>query len=249
MQTAAIGHNNPPSEIDIINESLLGHEAEIRKLMVFGDAPEAIADEQEAGRITQIIKNAKAVISKVADTHKTVKEPSLEAGRACDTWKRRLEDELKAVVTKFSAPLTAFLDAKEKAERARQLEAARKAQQTAEALQREAVAHEDAGIQDTAGELMDAAVHSEFVAGQIIANVNKAKPAQLAKARSFTGATAAQKLVWTGEINNIAAMNLNALRDHFKLEDIQKAINSFVREGGRELDGVTIKQVAQLNVI
>lgn len=248
MQAAVIGHNNPPSDIDIINERLNQSEADIRNLMAFGDAPDAIADEQEAGRITQTIKNAKAVIAKVTDTHKTLKEPYLECGKACDAWKRRLEAEITDIVKKFSAPLNAFLEAKAKEERERQLAAARAEQAKAEALQREAVAHENAGIQDTANELMDAAVHSEFVADQIVSNVIHATPSQLAKSRSFEGATASQKLVWTGEINNLAAMNLNALRDHFKLEDIQKAVNSFVRNGGRELDGVVIKQVAQLSV-
>lgn len=78
--------------------------------------------------------------------------------------------------------------------------------------------------------------------------VYTATPSQLARARSLHGATASQKLVWVGEIKNISAIDLNHLRSHFTLDAIQKAINAFVRDGGRQLDGVVIQQKTQLAV-
>ncbi len=65
------------------------------------------------------------MIKKVTDTHKAVKEPYLECGRAVDAWKKRLDAELEAINAKYTKPLTAFLDRRAQEERQRQIEAAR----------------------------------------------------------------------------------------------------------------------------
>ena len=44
------------------------------------------------------------------------------------------------------------------------------------------------------------------------------------------------------------AIDLNQLKAHFGLDAIQKAINSFIRDGGLDLPGVLIEQRASLNI-
>jgi hypothetical protein len=46
----------------------------------------------------------------------------------------------------------------------------------------------------------------------------------------------------------LSAVDLNQLRSYFTLDAIQKAVNAFVRDGGRKLDGLVIEQKAQLAV-
>lgn len=246
--SAPIGHNNPPSEIEILKEKLSEKENELRKDMKFEKAPETIEDEQHAGRITETIKSIKRFISKVSDIHKDVKAPHLECGRAVDAWKKRLELELEKIISDYTKPLTAFLELKAKEERDRQIEAARIERERAEALALEALAHADAGINDTADELMDAAVGSEIMADRMIDKVATATPNQLFKSRSEYGSTASQSLVWVGEIENISAIDFNQLRKYFTITEIEKAINAAVRDGIRKLDGVKIEQKTKLNI-
>lgn len=243
-----MGHNNPPSDMEIVAERLSDREKELRSKMNFIEAPETIADEQEAGRITDAIKGAKGFVKQVADIHESVKKPYLECGRAVDAWKKRLENELNAVIDNYAKPLNAFLEKRAKEERERQIEAARIERERAEALAAEAQAHAEAGIDDTANELLDAAISSEIMADRMEDKVYTATPSQLAKTRSITGASASQRLVWVGEIKNISAIDLNKLRAYFTTEAIQKAINAFIRDGGRDLGGVTIEQRPQLSV-
>ncbi len=246
--SAPIGHNNPPSEIEILKEKLSEKENELRKDMKFETAPETIIDEQHAGRITETIKSIKRFISKVSDIHKDVKAPHLECGRAVDAWKKRLELELETITKDYTKPLTAFLENKAKEERERQLEAAKIERERAEALALEAQAHADVGINDTADELLNEAVGSEIMADRMIEKVATATPNQLFKSRSEYGSTASQSLVWVGEIENISAIDFNQLRKYFTITEIEKAINAAVRDGIRKLDGVKIEQKTKLNI-
>jgi len=248
MTLSLMGHNNPPSEIEILKERLSEKEAELRKDMKFENAPETIKDEQHAGKITETIKSIKRFIGKVEDIHKSVKAPHLECGRAVDAWKKKMEREIELINDSYIKPLTAFLELKAKEERDRQIEAAKIERERAEALALEAQAHADAGINDTADELLDAAVSSEIMADRMIDKVATATPNQLFKSRSENGATASQSLVWEGEIENISAIDFNKLRKYFTIPEIQKAINAAIRDGVRSLDGVRIGQTTKLNI-
>lgn len=246
--TFAIGHNNPPSDSAILAERLNTQEAALRSTISLIECPQIISNEQEAGNVTDAIKYVSVLIRKIGDAHKAIKEPYLENGRVVDAWKKRLESEFEIKKLAFSKPLNAFLEMRAKEERERQIEAARRERERAERLAEEAKEHEAVGINDTASALMDAAIASEAMASHIEDKVYTSTPSQLAKSRSIHGATASQKLVWTGEIENISAIDFNLLRKYISIDDLQKAINAFIRDGGREINGVKIYQKSQLNV-
>lgn len=248
MTTAPIGHNNPPSEIEILKEKLSEKENELRKTMKFEEVPNEIIDEQHAGKITETIKSIKRFIGQVADIHKDVKAPHLKCGRAVDAWKKKMDRELEIINADYIKPLTAFLELKAKQDRDRQLEAARIERERAEALALEAAAHAEAGINDTADELLETAVGVEIMADRMMEKVCTATPNQLFKSRSDNGATASQSLIWEGEIENISAIDFNQLRKYFTIPEIQKAINAAIRDGVRSLDGVRIGQTTKLNI-
>ncbi len=248
---AQVGHNMPPSDIEIVTERLaqkstaIGTQlAQLKKTPV----PSVIEDERLAGEITETIKQIGVIKKEVGDIHKNTKAPYLECGKAVDAWKNGKEAEIDLLRADYAKPLTAYLDKRAAEERARQIEQARIERERAEALAREAELTAKAGIAETADELLDAAISAEATANRIEDNAYTAKPTQLAKARSIYGSSAGQRLVWVGVITNISALDLNKLRQNFADDDIQKAINRFIAAGGRELDGVEIKQQTQLSV-
>lgn len=248
---APVGHNNPPSEVEIVIGRLEAKDLAVAKQLDFvkrQPAPNVIEDERMAGIVTESIKIITGIKKSVTDIHKEVKAPYLECGKAVDAWKNRNELMLDAVRATYAKPLEAYLAKRAAEERARQLEISKQERERAEALAAEAQETAQAGIADTAEELLDAACATEQLAGRIEDNAHTAKLSSLAKARSTSGASASQRLVWTGDITNLQALDLNKLRRNFTEVAIQTAVNQFVREGGRELDGVKIWEKPVLSV-
>ncbi len=243
---AQIGHNNPPSEMEILEKRLRENYKEVQDSydrLAQKPLPDEISDEQQAGQVTDYIKSVNALNKKVENIHKQEKAIYLDCGRVVDSWKKSYEGNLKALTAKASEPLNKFLADKAEAERNRQLELAKKAREEADKLATEALAHANEGIDDTANELLEAAIQSETKADMIYDNSIDVR----ASSRTAS-ASATQKLVWTGEIESAAAIDLEVLRRYFKEDDFQRAINAAVRDGVREIRGVKIYQKAQISV-
>lgn len=251
-QIATIGNNNPPSDIDIVRSRLEDKERGIRTSLDNINKvplPENIEDEIIAGQVTERIKSLGNIKSGVVSAHKDIKEPYLLCGREVDGWKNKLEDEIKSFIAQASIPLIAFLARKEEEERQRQLMLAQQQREEADRLAAEAAAHQAAQIEDTAEELLDAAVKSEIIADRIEHNITYARPAELAKSRSVYGSTSSRKKAWVGKILSLRGIDLEVLRPYFNEEDIQKALNAFVKNGGRKCGGAKIsEEITGLNI-
>lgn len=240
---APIGHNLPPSEIEILKQRLADYkdEADLLDRLSSKEIPDEITQDEEAGIISDHIAAVKALFSKIAAIHKKEKQPFLDAGRAADAWKNDYEAKTNVLIDKASAPLLAWNKKKEAAERQRQLEIARKAAQEAEALRLEAAAHALEGIDDTAHELMEAAAQEDSKADMIINNTVQIKP------KSIGGfSSSGIKREWKGEIDSMAAIDLEALRKYFKEEDVLSALNRAVKDGLRNVRGARIFEHEQL---
>lgn len=241
-----LGHNKPPSEMEMLqqrlDENYTGEALEYSRLSN-REIPSVIEDEKAAGLITDYIKAINGLKKKIEGSHKKEKDIYLQCGRVVDGWKNQYEINLKALVSKASAPLQIFLDKKEAEERKRQMEIAQKARDEAERLASEAAIHANEGIDDTANELMDAALQSEQKASLIQESALNV----VAKVKGLGGSYASQTYVWTGEIESIAAIDLEKLRPYLTEEMIQTAINKAVRSGIKEIRGVKIFEKAKLN--
>jgi len=252
QQVASLGHNMPPTELEIVKQRLADEERGIRAALesVNKDPlPETIESDVVAGQVTERIKNLRNILGGVEKSHKLVKAPYFECGKAVDTWKNKLEAEIEVMRKLAEKPLSAFLTKKAAEERARQLEVARQQREEAEKLAAEAAAHQAANITDVAGELLDAAVESEAVANRIEHNITYARPADLAKSRSALGSTSSQKTAWVARIVSLRGIDLEVLRPYLNEEAIQKALNAFVKNGGRECGGAEIKEeITGLNI-
>ena len=246
------GHNMPPTELEIVKQRLADEERSIRASLANVNKdplPETVENDVVAGQVTERIKNLRNIVSGIEKAHKLVKAPYFECGKAVDAWKNGMEAEIEALRKLAEKPLSAFLTKKAAEERARQLEVARQQREEAEKLAAEAAAHQAANITDVAVELLDAAVESEAVANRIEQNITYARPSDLAKSRSVHGSTSSQKMAWVARIVSLRGINLEVLRPYLSEEAIQKALNAFVKNGGRECGGASITQeITGLNI-
>lgn len=241
---ALMGDNLPPSDLEIAKSRLDERERELRKGLASvtkDPLPEIIQDDVTAGKAAERLKSLRMIRKDAEAAHSQVKAPYLECGRAIDAWKNNMLALIATHEATASKPLNDFLARKEAAERARQQELARIEREKAEALAAAAAKHHEAGIADTASELMNAAVESEAYANRVDIGVMHARPADLAKAR--TGfASASRKMAWVGRIDNLAALDLEKLRPYLKPEALQVALNAYVKNGGRECAGAVIRE-------
>jgi hypothetical protein len=83
----------------------------------------------------------------------------------------------------------------------------------------------------------------------LLAHAANAKPNELAKTRSaYGGASASASEVWVVQAVDRITLDLDALREHFSDDALQKAAAAFVRKGGRTLRGAVIVPETKLNV-
>tara|TARA_R110000851_G_scaffold20691_2_gene62415 strand:- start:393 stop:1139 length:747 start_codon:yes stop_codon:yes gene_type:complete len=243
---AEIGHNNPPSEMEILQGRLDGYTNESESLDRLGkfDVIDEITLDGQAGQITDHIKALKILKKSITEIHTKEKKPFLECGRQADVWKKDYFFKIEALIETASVPVLAWNKKKEALERKRQLEIARKAQEDADALIDEAAAHADAGIDSTANELMEAAQREEETAEMILNNVSSG-----IVGRSRGGfSSASNSKPWTGMIESKAALDLDALREYLTDEDLNKAIKRAVRNGVRKIRGASIYQEEKLTI-
>lgn len=240
---ASIGHNNPPTETEVMHSRLNAYKDDLASLarLKEREIPAKIEDDVSASRLSDFLKSAKELAKRFDTIHKAEKAPFWEACKAADNWRNEKSSEISEIIAKASAPILAWNKAKEEAERQRQLELARKAREEADRLAAEAAAHAEAGIQDTAEELLNMAVNSEGLANAIQENQVDLR----GTTRGSFSSTTTRK-VWEGRIVSAAALDLEVLRKYFSHDELQSALNRAVRDGVRELRGAEISQQDKL---
>lgn len=248
VNVAAMGHNLPPTDAEILADKLLENSVkDIQEMnnLLSQSIPEVKTDD-EAKKAADFIDRLKSLKKKFEGTHKAEKAPYLEMGRVVDGFFKGKIEDIESFQKKYSVPVNQFLTEKAEAERKLLFERQEKARLQAEALAEQARIHEAENIKDTAADLMDAAIEAENKADAINKYATEIKSAGLAKIRTESGVVLSQRTKWVGEIEDIGGVDLLKLRQFFKEEDIQKAINAYVRDGGRELSGVKIYQKSEI---
>ncbi len=243
--SAAIGHNNPPTDAEIFEQRMQEKHPDLLRriqalLIQAADAPKEVATDDEAAPLMDIVKAITAA-SKDADAIRAdEKEPYLTMGRVVDGFfKARAIDPLSRAKTNVNSILTAFLSRKQAEERARLAEEARKAREKAEAEAKLAAELEAANMRQASDAVMGQAVATEAAAVRLEVK-SEAKPAELSRTQGSIGTTASLRTRWVGEVIDRAALDLESLRQHLPADALQKALNSFVQAGGRELRGARI---------
>lgn len=194
-----------------------------------------VADEEVAGKVTDMIKLVTAV-HKAAETARVgEKEPFLASERAVDGWfKGRLTNKLDDIKRELTKSLNGWQQHRiDEQRRLAREEEKRKADEAALL----AAAAEATGNDQT----MTAAAVAEnesLEAGKVA----DAKPSELGQVRGDYGGLGTVQMRWKGYVDDRQKIDLEKLRAHFNTADIEKALNSAVRAGLRECAGARIVQ-------
>ena len=238
---AGIGHNNPPTDAEILRDTLAEKNADILQradeLIAAADrAPAVIEDDETKQKITDFLGSIAKCEKALEGKRVSEKEPYLTLGRVVDGFFKLKTDGLDKARRKVKPILDARLLWEREQERKRLEAEAAERRRLADEQAAAAAAAEAAKMPIHAEKQMDAAVATEQQASRL---EQKATGKIGVTARGME-ASASLRTVWKGELVDRAALDLEALRQHLPADAIQQAINSFVRAGGRELRGAKI---------
>jgi hypothetical protein len=205
------------------------------------------------GMILKCIKGAEA-------EREAVKAPFLTATRLIDGFYHTVTDSLgnakgrdtvDQLRAKVETRMTAYQRAKAERERlAREAERKRQEEEAArlraEAEERERQAQSEKDI-DEAIQIDQQARQAEADASRA-AKVAAAPLPELSRTRSDLGATAFLRTEWTFRDLRRDKLDLETLRAHLPADALQQAVRSFIRAGGRKLDGVEIYEDSRTQV-
>lgn len=240
---AEMGHNNPPSDMEILQERINENNAKLLGSVdqLLADAaalPKVIENDDQAGEVTDKIKELTGTMKALESTRVAEKEPYLALTRAVDGFFKVPAGKLELAKKQITVPLNDYLNRKATAERIRRENEARALREAAEAQAAEAAALERANPAAAKMEMASAIVTEQHA--QHVQQSVSAKPAELANSRGTSGGLASIRTRIVGEVVDRQILDLNALRPYFTEDALQKALNAAVSAGVRTLTGARI---------
>lgn len=245
-------HNQPPDELEYLRDNL-----ELRHIALLQEAdahvqlslkmPETFESDVDANFTTDFIKKIKVCQSALEKERKKEKEPFLRQGKFVDAFFGSLDITLERVIDKANIPLRAYLlkkaiaEAAIRAEEARTMEAEK--QRAFEVVQ--TMPRNSQGAEETT-KAIDHLVTMQGVSD--IANKSAAMPVTSMAAATGNFARAALVKKWVGTVLDINMLDLHTLRPYFKPSEFQDAVDRFVKQGGRTLEGARIEEIIDTSV-
>lgn len=242
------GHNQAPDNADPIQDRLTeGYAGLLERRDELLDAaertPETIEDDEMNKRFATLAKLLAALVKKSETERVGEKELYLAGGRSVDGWFKRITDPVKTAKASLETRQTEWQRKVAAEERRIRVEIERVAREEADRLAKEAAAREkearDAKSLDDAVWAEEAAKQAA-AAAEVAAKAAAAKPADLSRTRSDEGAVASLRVWWDFRDIDRGDLDLEALRQHLSEDALEKAVRSFVKAGGRKLDGCVI---------
>lgn len=267
---AVMGGNEPPLEDRIKSEfddALLSQRPDFRKR--YDDAIAAVdranvTDDVTLGQAGDLDKILRACESHIADTHKIVKQPYLDSGRAVDAEKNRLTAKVSEAREKLKNVMNIFMadrEAKRRAEQQRIEAEQRAAAEAAAAAERARIqAEEDAAAaarRAAEAESQEEREAANAAAAEAAAAARRAEeamaattlapaaPAKSEPVRSDAGASVSGRTVWNSHVEDYAKAFKAVKGDAKVREAIDAAIQRRVKAGDREIQGVKIWDTIQ----
>lgn len=240
-----IGHNNPPSDPDIMREMLAENNAKALKraeaLIEAADrVPAELTDQETADKVTDLEKQITVCWKALEEGRVKDKAPYLALCRTVDDFFKGPGDNLMGAKTRLKGIQTKWLVKAQEAERKRREELAEQQRQEAERQAAEAAKLEADGKHSAAEAQLEKAMQAEQQ-GNFFAGAAQDRGAAIARSTGeMTGAKSSLRYVWTGEIIDREQIDLKKLLPYLSNDVLQKAINQFVKAGGKELAGVKI---------
>jgi hypothetical protein len=245
---AVIGGNRPPLDEEArqaFRERMLEQKPDYaQRIDDLAGAAErcAVVDQDTAGKAGDLVKQIRAMMGLVIETHKTVKEPYLNAGRAVDEAKKALEGRLDTMKRKVEAKQNQFIREEE-------------ARRTAEQRRLQAIADQQAREREEADRKAEAERAAAAAAGEPLPEpepeplpvLPAARVEPAAPIKSDFGTTVSGTKVWDAEIIDWDVAYIAVSKNEKVREAIEKAIKGMVRGGAREIDGVRIFQALKVS--
>jgi hypothetical protein len=251
-QPAQPGHNNPPSEIELLQERLQEAHTELcnaidKRLANAAKVPKVCKDDVTAQKITDMISLIIKAKSAAQKAHKSEKEPFLTQGRFVDNFFNSMIKKLDEAAKTINRPLTAWQQQKVAAARAAAAEEAEKARLEAEQHNNAGAALEAEGMHAAAGVAFAESEAYERRADAMDLT-SAAKPNQIVQTRTASGAVASLRTTMKGEVINRNELDLESLRPYFHIDDLNGALKRFIAAGGTELKGAKIYEDVKIGV-
>lgn len=242
---AQVGHNNPPSDLEILQDRIAESTKEIMAsadelLASASDLPAKIENDDQAGDYTDMIKELRGAWKKLESTRVAEKEPYLALTRAVDGFFNLPKDKLEKKATELKIPLNKYLNEQAEKERIRRENEAKRLREEANQKALAAAELEKTNPKTANIGMVEASV-AEQQASHVESSVG-ARPADLARSRGASGGQAGLRTRWVGKITDRKELDLEALRPYFNEDALQKALNAAVTAGAREIKGANIVQ-------
>jgi len=261
---SAMGHNRPPLDEQVKEEFVTLYDEKLRdagvtdqrRLDLIGAADRAeITSEETLAKGGEAVRQIRAIMKIIDDTHSTVKAPYLAATRAVDAEKKDRLGPLAAAKTKIESKQEAYVRQRENERREREAEAARK-QAEAERKQAEAERKQREAEQKAEQERL-AAIEAGKPAPP--------PPPPPAPAPAPVSAPASSGLIGKGPIRGAEGATVSAgvkkvpvVTDYEKafafvksnqkvIEAVDKAVAGLVRSGLTDIPGVEIREEAKVS--
>lgn len=238
----AIGHNEPPSELELLPERLKDETREIHATVTGLQArvellPKTIDDERMAGTVSDLVKEIMTAAKQYEEKRKTIKEPYAKCAKAVDDFFRPTGFLLETLRARGLKVLDQYSRKKAQEEAERQAEIARLQREEAERQAAAAKKLEEAGLAEHAEVQMKSAIKAEAEA----IKTESQTVAQLSTVRAANSMSGLRKRM-VATITNKDELDLEKLRPYLKLDHLQVALNAYMASGGREIAGATIKE-------
>lgn len=239
METAiaGIGHNKPPSDIELLKRRLNDATEDLRSRKnqltdAFERMPMVILDDDTLNNAIDFTKQIQAAYKAAETLRVREKEPHLYATRIVDNFFQPITQELSRLKGMVEKLTTNYALEKEAAERARIAEARRVAEEAAAKAAEEAALAKANGDNEAAQQAEQQAQvameRSVDIASQPIAKFQARGDMAMGSLRSKADY----------EIVDRAALDLEVLRPYLDITTIDKAIKAAMRAGVKEIKGV-----------
>lgn len=224
---AEIGHNNPPTDEEIMRERHADAINKAEALIAAADRLPSELDEDKAQKITDYIGQINKSLKTIEEGRVAEKKPLDDAAKVVQKFFKDFETKLNTAKAAAQKPLSEYTRKKQAEEAKKREEEAEKQRQEAEAAKAQAQQMADAGMEKEAAAAEKQAEKAEKTADRLDSSVATGKG--LGAVRGATGATGTTRKVWTAEIVDINEIDLNAIKQHFKPEHVQQALNGAMK--------------------
>lgn len=241
-------HNNPPSDVEWLEENLtLRHVHAIRAaeghIEIAANIPEIFTQENEAKYTADFIKLMENCSKELERRREEEKNPFLRQGQCVDEFFKKLKNGLDESIKKAKIPLYAWI-----------IKKATEEKQAREADARILIEQQQAAVKaavSTTGEISsENAVQNVVEIAQQVKIAESLAAAPFKTLASTSGRVADARLAtkWVGTIKNVEELELVKLRPYIAIAELQKALDRYVRNGGRDCLGAEITEVTGVSV-